>query len=94
MVVLVNYPKKSLFQAKGEFGLNLAKNRLTLYLMMFHTVFFKYFGTMGNDRLKKVALVSFPQKSSFSTIVQFSKLFNLKSQTVISHDSLSKNPET
>ena len=31
----------------------------------------KYFCMMGHNRLTKFALVSFPQKSSFNTIVQF-----------------------
>ena len=59
MVVLVNYPKKSLFQA--------------------------------NDRLTEIALVIFPQKSSFNTTVQLSNLRNFMSQAIISYDPLSKN---
>ena len=39
--------------------------------MICHRVFFKYFGMMGYDKLKKVVLVIFPQKSFFNTIVQF-----------------------
>ena len=31
----------------------------------------KYFSVMGHNILTKFALVSFPQKSSFNTIVQF-----------------------
>ena len=71
MVVVANFAKKSLFQAKGEFGSNLAENYLTLYLMISHRVFFKHFGMMGKDSLTKVASVSFSQKSSFYTIVHF-----------------------
>ena len=71
LVVLVNFPKKSPFQAKEEFGSNSVQNYLILYLMICHRVFLKHFGMMGRDRLKKVVLVIFPQTSSFSTIVQF-----------------------
>ena len=40
--------------------------------MICHRVFiFKHFGMMGRDRLKRVVLVIFPQKSSFNTMVQF-----------------------
>ena len=48
-----------------------------------------------NNTLAKVALVSFPKKSSLNTIwAQFeSKLCNLMSLAVMSHDSLSKSFE-
>ena len=36
-----------------------------------HRVYFKIFCVMGHNILTKFALVSFPQKSSFNTIVQF-----------------------
>ena len=40
--------------------------------MICHRVFLKkHFGMIGHDRLKKVVLVIFPQKSSFNTILQF-----------------------
>ena len=72
IVVLVNFPKKSPFQAKEESGPNSVQNYLILYLMICQRVFLKkHFGMIGHDRLKKVVLVIFPQKSSFSTIVQF-----------------------
>ena len=71
IVVLVNFPKKSHFQAKEEFGPSSVQNYLILYLMICHRVFLKHFGMMRHDRLKKVVLVIFPQKSSFNTIVQF-----------------------
>ena len=41
---------------------------------------------MGHNRLTKFALVSFPQKFSFNTIVQFE-------QAIMSHNLLSKNFE-
>ena len=39
--------------------------------MICHKVFLKHFGMIGHNRVKKVVLVIFPQKSSFNTIVQF-----------------------
>ena len=72
IVVLVNFPNKSPFQAKEESGPNSVQNYLILYLMICHRVFLKkHFGMIGHDRLKKVVLVIFPQKSSFNTILQF-----------------------
>ena len=94
IVVLVNFPKKFPFQAKGQFGPNLAQNYSTFYLMICQSCFFllKHFSMMEHKRLIKVTLVSFPQNFPFSTIVDFKPtLCNLMSQTIMSHDSLSKN---
>ena len=73
IVVLVSFPKKSLFQAKEEFGPNTVQNYLILYLVICQRafLFLKHFGMMGHDRLKKVVSVIFPQKSYFNTIMQF-----------------------
>ena len=71
IVVLINFPKKSPFQRKEESGPSSVQNNLILYLMICHRVFLKHFGMVAHDRLKKVVLVIFPQKSSFNTIVQF-----------------------
>ena len=74
IIVLVNFPKKSPFQAKGQFGPNLAQNYSTLYLMFrqfFCFVFFKHFSMMKHNRLTKVTLVSFASNFPFSTIVHF-----------------------
>ena len=71
IVLLINFPKKSPFQAKRQFGPNLAKNYSILYLMICQRLLLKHLSMMGHDRLRKVTLVSFLQKCSFSTIVQF-----------------------
>ena len=60
IVMLVNFPKKSPFQAKEESRPPSVQNYLILYLTIFHRVFFKHCGMMGHDRLKKVVLVIFP----------------------------------
>ena len=63
--------KKSPFQAKEKPGLKSVQNYLILYFMICRKVFLYHFGMMGFDRLKKIVLVIFPQKSSFNVIVQF-----------------------
>ena len=70
IVVFANFPKKSPFQEKEEFGPNSVQNYSILYLMICHRVFLKHFGMMRHDRLKKVVLIIFPEKSSFNKILQ------------------------
>ena len=73
IAVLVNSPKKCPFQAKRQFGPNLAQNYSTPYLMICQSCFFllKHFSMIEHNRLIKVTLVSFPQNIPFSTIVHF-----------------------
>ena len=54
IVVLVNFLKKSPFQAKVQFGPKLPQNYLTLYLMICHRVYLEIFlhdGTIDSQSL-------------------------------------------
>ena len=75
IVVLVNFPKKSPFLAKGQFVSNFAQKFSTLHSIICHrvAVFWNIFSIMRRNRLAKVTLVSFPQKSSFNRIVQYDR---------------------
>ena len=72
-VGLVNSPKKSPFQAKAQFGPNLAN--LISHDLSELGFFLKHFSMMEHNRLIKVSLVSFPQNFPFSTIVHFGSIW-------------------
>ena len=102
IVALVNFLKKSPFQAEGQFGVNLPQNYLTLYLIICHKVYFEIFLHDGTQQIDKVCIGQFsPQFSSKNSLLTqlcnlgiiWAKIYNLMSQTIMSHDSLSKNFE-
>ena len=65
--IVSQFSKKIPFSSKRRIWTQFS---LILDLMICHRDFLKHFGMMGHDRLKKVVLVFFPQKSFFNTIVQ------------------------
>ena len=100
IIVLVNFLKKFPFQAKEKFGLNLFKYYLTLYLMIFHRVYFEIFLHNGTQQIDKVCIRQFsPQFSLKNPLLTqlrnlgtiWTKIYNLMSQAIMSHDSLSKS---
>ena len=100
IIALVNFLKKSPFQAKEKFGLNLFKNYLTLYLMIFHRVYFEIFLHDGAQQIDKVCIRQFsPQFSPKNPLLTqlrnlgtiWTKIYNLMSQAIMSHDSISKS---
>ena len=65
IVTLVNFLKKSYFQATGQFGSNLPQNYSTLYLVICHRVYFEIFLHDGTQQIDKICIGQFSPEILF-----------------------------
>ena len=71
VALVIFLKKKKIFKKKDNLGTIFPKIIQPYISRSFIEFILKYFCMIDHNRLTKSALVSFPQKSSFNTIVQF-----------------------